>query len=51
MDKDNIISFKKSGKSFSDDLTNLLRAGAQQLLLQAVEDEVQAFMNEHVYLS
>lgn len=47
MDQDNIIPLAKSGKSFNDALTDVLRCGAQQLLMQAVEAEVQAFLTSH----
>ena len=47
MEENNIISLPKSGKSFEDTLTNILRSGAQQLLTQAVEAEIQTFLQAH----
>lgn len=51
MDKDNVLSLKKhQSAAFEDPLTELLRAGARQLLAQAVETEIAAFIEQHEHL-
>ena len=49
MKKDSAVSVKKPGE-FQDELTALLRKGAQQLLLQAVETELEVFLENHKQL-
>ncbi len=46
MGKSNVIEFQGRGGP-SDPLTELLRAGAQQLIYQAVEVELQELLAEH----
>jgi len=46
MKKDNVLEF--SGReAISDPLTDLLRSGAQQLINQAVEAELQELLSQH----
>ena len=46
MKKDNVLGF--SGReAISDPLTDLLRSGAQQLINQAVEAELQELLSQH----
>lgn len=47
MNRDNIFSFETSDKKVRDELTDLLRLGAQQLLKQAVEEELSSFLSKH----
>lgn len=47
MKKDNVVSFKTLDAFKHDFLTEVLRQGAQQLLIAAVEAEVEAFLEEH----
>lgn len=50
MKEDTIVRFRQPG-SFSDDpLTDVLRAGARQLLAQAIEAEVEAHITAHSHL-
>lgn len=42
MTKRNIISLETGEKKVKDELTDLLRMGAQQLLKQAVEEELRS---------
>lgn len=46
MKKDNVIELTQPGE-FKDHLTEVLRQGAQSLVLQAVEAEFAAFLEEH----
>ena len=47
MSEDRVVELRQPG-SFSDDpLTEILRLGARELLAQAVEAEVSAFIAEH----
>lgn len=46
MGKDNVIAFKQPGE-FNDELTDVLRQGAQRLVLQAVEAEFASFLDTH----
>ena len=46
MKKDSAISVEKPAE-FEDELTALLRKGAQQLLLQAVEAELEVFLERY----
>ena len=51
MKDDTVVSFRQPG-SFSDDpLTDILRAGARQLLAQAVEVEVEVHIAAHADLT
>ena len=50
-DKNNVLSLKKHQDSIVDDpLSDVLREGARQLLAQAVEAEVAAFVELHEHL-
>ncbi len=46
MKKDNVIELIQPGE-FKDHLTEVLRQGAQSLVLQAVEAEFAAFLENH----
>jgi putative transposase len=46
MDKDTVIGFMQPGE-FKDALTEVLRQGAQRLVLQAVEAEFTSFLDRH----
>lgn len=46
MEKDNVIELVQPGE-FKDQLTEVLRQGAQALVLQAVEAELSAFLENH----
>ena len=46
MKKDNVIELIQPGE-FKDHLTEVLRQGAQSLVLQAVEAEFAAFLDNH----
>ena len=51
MKDDTVIAFRQPG-SFSDDpLTDILRAGARQLLAQAIEAEVEGHIVAHADLT
>lgn len=52
MTQDNLIEFKtpESSESFTDALTTLVRQGAQQIVAQAVEAELQAFLSQYQHL-
>ena len=41
MNKDTVVSFRRSGSFSADPLTDVLRFGARRLLSQAVEAEVE----------
>jgi hypothetical protein len=47
MTKDNVITLKKPIESANDVLSNLLRQGAQQLLTQAIEEEITLFLSRN----
>jgi len=47
MDKDNVINLVQPGE-FKDHLTDILRAGAQNLVFQAVEEEFAKFLGNHL---
>jgi len=47
MKKDTVIELKKPEVSAEDPLTEVLRRGARQLLVQALELEVETFLREH----
>jgi hypothetical protein len=46
MGKDNVIAFMQPGE-FNDQLTAVLRQGAQRVVLQAVEAEFASFLDKH----
>ena len=50
MKKDSAVSVEKPAE-FKDELTALLRKGAQQLLLQAVEAELEVFLDRSFWHS
>ena len=50
MTKNTVIDFAKPSDFSPDPLTDLLRAGAQELLATAVRAEVSEFMAGHVHL-
>ena len=45
MDNDTIVSF--SDPAFRDELSDLVREGARRIIAQAVEAELNTFLNEH----
>jgi hypothetical protein len=49
MNNDNLIEFKtpESTETFTDVLTELVRSGAQQIIAQAVEAELQSFLSQY----
>jgi putative transposase len=49
MTQDNLVEFKtpESQESFSDALSDLLRRGAQQIVAQAIEAELNEFLNTY----
>ena len=47
MTKDNVINIKKPIESAHDVLSTLLRQGVQQLLAQAIEEEITLFLSHH----
>jgi len=49
MTKDTVVTFKKPVE-FQDELTELLRAGARHLLMQAVEVELEHFLAEYEHV-
>ncbi|SEN15261.1 hypothetical protein SAMN04488077_112137, partial [Roseovarius tolerans] len=50
MTKNTVIDFAKPSDFSPDPLTDLLRAGAQELLATAVRAEVSEFMGGHAHL-
>lgn len=52
MNNDNLIEFKtpESTETFTDALTELVRNGAQQIIAQAVEAELQSFLSQYQHL-
>ena len=48
MSKNKIIALKKPGEFCEDPLTELLRNGAQRLIAEAVEAELQELLNQYV---
>ena len=50
MSRDSIVPFSTTGQKFRDELTELLCQGAQQLLQQAVEEEIRSFMAHYAHL-
>ena len=49
MGKDTVVSFSKPAE-YADELTELLRLGARQLLMQAVEVELEQFLAQYDHL-
>ncbi len=47
MGEDTVVQLRQPGSFEVDPLSEVLRAGARQLLAQAVEMEVTAFVEEH----
>ena len=47
MKKDNVVTFKNPNNYQHDLLTEVLRQGAQQLLIAAVNAEVEQFLEDH----
>lgn len=47
MTKDNVINLKRPIESANDVLSSLLRQGAQQLLAQAIEEEITLFLSRN----
>jgi putative transposase len=49
MNNDNLIEFKtpETTETFTDALTELVRSGAQQIIAQAVEAELQSFLSQY----
>ena len=47
MEENNVILFKNSSEKNTDTLTELLKTGAQQLIKQAVEAEVQELLHQY----
>jgi transposase-like protein len=51
MGEDTVVEFRQPGSIEEDPLTEVLRAGARQLLVQAVEAEVTSFVAAHGHLT
>ena len=51
MGEDTVVEFRQPGSIEADPLTEVLRAGARQLLVQAVEAEVTSFVEAHGHLT
>jgi transposase-like protein len=51
MGEDTVVEFRQPGSIEEDPLTEVLRAGARQLLVQAVEAEVTSFVEAHGHLT
>jgi len=51
MREDTVVEFRQPGSIEEDPLTEVLRAGARQLLVQAVEAEVTSFVEAHGHLT
>ncbi len=51
MGEDTVVEFRQPGSFGEDSLTEVLRAGARQLLVQAVEAEVTSFVEAHGHLT
>ncbi len=51
MGEDTVVEFRQPGSFGEDSLTEILRAGARQLLVQAVEAEVTSFVEAHGHLT
>ena len=50
MSKNKVIAFKKPGEFSADPLTELLRNGAQKLIADAVEVELQQLLEQYASL-
>ena len=50
MSQNKVISLKKPGENTEDLLTELLRTGAQRLITEAVEVEIQTLLNQYAAL-
>ena len=51
MSKDNVIDLKKPESFVDDPITDILRQGARKLLAQALETEVEIFINNYKELT
>lgn len=51
MSKNNVVALKKPDTFIDDPLTDLLRRGARQLIAQALETEIEIFLNHYRELS
>ena len=51
MREDTVVQLRQPGTYSEDPLTEVLRAGARQLLVQAVEAEVTSFVEAHEHLT
>ena len=47
MNENNVVEIKKRGTNTDDALTEMLKAGAQQLIHQAVQAELSVFMAQY----
>ena len=47
MPKDNVIDFKKPEPFVDDPITEVLRTGARKLIVEALEVEIQSFLNQY----
>jgi transposase-like protein len=47
MRKDNVLEFKKPGVFVDDPITDILRAGAKKLLIEALEAEIEIFLSHY----
>ena len=50
MPKDNVIDLKKPDSFIDDPITDILRLGARKLLAQALETEIEIFLNQYAAL-
>ncbi len=50
MKKDPVIGLKKPEVQAEDPLTEVLRRGARQLLVQALEAEIDTFLTAHAHI-
>ena len=51
MSKDNVIDLKKPETFVDDPITDILRQGARKLLAQALETEIEIFLNNYKELT
>lgn len=47
MSQDNVVALKKEEPFIDDPITQILRQGARKLLAQALEMEVESFLNQY----
>ena len=47
MNNDNVISIKKPESFIDDPITEILRNGARKILAQALEAEIELFINQY----